>query len=200
MVIRQNDDLIIDKFIWDRPLVRFSSRKAWVDLSKCVSSIMFMDNDLGLCYKVKISTGSESYVNPRYMIKRPAGARMVIYSTSDVPSGFRSSQINEIVKLLRIWSHPLNDAWNKFYDMKGAISAYGWNPEMKYEPIVSNGDIKYQYLNELVTPHELCYNLLMNYMTTKFNDIPKQHLREIERKFHLGSSLKTLTLDENPQK
>ena len=123
MVIGQNDDLIIDKFIWDRPLVRFSSRKAWVDLSRCVSSIRFMDNDLGIYYRVKVSTGSESYVNPRYSIKRPAGARMVIYSTSDVPSGFRSSQINEIVKLLRIWSHPLNDAWNKFYDMKGAISS-----------------------------------------------------------------------------
>ena len=54
MVIGQNDDLIIDKFIWDRPLVRFSSRKAWVDLSRCVSSIRFMDNDLGIYYRVKI--------------------------------------------------------------------------------------------------------------------------------------------------
>lgn len=161
---------------------------------------MFVDNDLGLYYKVEISIGNEPYINPRYRIKRPAGARMMIYSTLDVPSEFRSSQINEIVKILRIWSHPLNDAWSKFYDMKGTLSAHGWNPEIRYKPIVSNGEIKYQYLNDLVTPHELCYNLLMNYTTTRYDSILKQHLRSIERKFHLGSSPKTLTLDENPQK
>lgn len=88
----------------------------------------------------------------------------------------------------------------KFYDMKHTLSTTIWNPEIRYEPVVSNGDIMYQYLDKLVTPHELCYNLLMNYMTTRYDSIPKQHLRSIERKFHLESSLKTLTLDENPQK
>lgn len=200
MIIRQNDTLTINKFIWDRPITRFGSRKAWVDLSECMSNMKFVDNDLGLCYRVKISTGTESYVNPRYRFKAPAGARMMIYSTSDVPPEFRRSQVAEIIRVLKTWSRPLNDAWNKFYEMKGCLSAYGWNPELKYKPIVSDDGIKYKYLNELVTPYELCYNLLMNYMTTKFIDIPRRHLREIERKFHLESSLRTLTLDENPQK